>query len=309
MFAESSEGEVEGAGVEVSDFAVGPERGEDLGGESFFEEGEVFVVGREEGGERAIGFVCHTRKGSVKEEEVGLWGLLVFLAEVEVSGFEGGEVALEGEFAIDDGGVVVVGAPEVVDMGGVDAAGEGEGEQGGRGVGMDEHGDGARALGGFTGGQAGIASDVGGDHEGELFGVLLDPGEGGLKGGSGAVAGVLDVEGTALVRESKEPMYEDRNGLGVIDPALGADDAQADALAREGVTLQEAVGGLRGEGDGIFAGGTDSHLVAPKAAQVLLGIDATRPSERLQGKVMVRKGNIEIEDSCEMICLRHDFLL
>lgn len=170
-FEEGEEAHVEGGGVGVADAAVVGEGGFDLGLEFFGAEVGVFAAGEVE-----VGFEAHAGEGEVVAEvgEVGKAGTAVVFV-VFPGLFEGVKVDFDGVFAVDEGFVAVVGAPEVHDVLGEVADVGVDAED--FGVGGEDHGDGAAALGGFAGGAEAVAGDVGGDDEDFLFGVHGDGGE------------------------------------------------------------------------------------------------------------------------------------
>lgn len=276
---EGGEGFVDAGGVGVAGLAVIVECGGEGGLEGFgCWGGNIF-----ETAEAVVGFVGDFCEGEVEAIACVVWeaaaaGYFIIFP----CGAQGREVHTGRVFTLDEGFCPVGWAPEIHDILGVEAGLWLNGED--VGVGGDEHGDGAGALGGFTWGAEVVACDIGGEDEDAFIGVCGDHGEGEAEGHGTAVAGFLEFDAAAAWGEFEQAVAEEGGGLGLVDAGFGCEEEVGDIFSSS--FFEDGQGGVCGEGDDILVWGGYSHSFLADTDEELVWVDATDFREGSQVEVV-----------------------
>lgn len=246
--------------IDITDLSVCPQGRFDAA----FEIVEIQIFGETaQIAHASVGFSGHRREGDMVQQIIGGGFVACLSAIIFVSPLKTFEVAVHRVLAFDEGFGLVGWTPKVVHITGKSPADRGKLKEGIAFFGFsDQHCNGPCSLGGFTSRSAFITCDIRGDHQGEAFGMLLNPSRGHLKGSGGSVAGVFNLKSAAVWGESQQAVNVDRDGLCGIDAAFGSDDAQSDTFASFRVMLEQSPCSFSSQGDGVFAGAADRHLFA-----------------------------------------------
>ena len=203
------------------------------------------------------------------------------------------EVRRHRQGTIDDRGRRIVRAPEVIDIGRVQARDRFDLQQ--LRIRRDEHRHGAGALSGLTGGVELIAGDIRSDDEHALFGRTRDDADGGLQGGGRRIAGLFDLDDAHLRRQVEQRVHRHARGLRLVRARLRGEQHRPDALGA--AALDDARDGRGGHGDDVLIGSREAELVLAEAEAELGRIGFVRPGEVVESDDMMGRGQFDVVDA------------
>src|SRR5699024_9463279 len=162
----------------------------------------------------------------------------------------GGEVGVQRQLTIYIRGGGVIGAPEVIDIGGMETGARLDFDK--IGVGGDQHGYGTGTLGRLSPGVQRIACDVGGNHENLFFRCPGNRVNRHLQRGSSRIARLFEFNGAHIGGQTQQLVEVDAGGLGLVDRRFGGEQDLTDL--GNIVACQQCIGGFGSNGDGGLVG-------------------------------------------------------